>query len=222
MNSTQLLYCRFCAEQKPADAISDLRSFLEMRNEITCKLSYFTNLSLDFAVNHLPETICDVCHLSLNAAYEFLTRVNISQMVLSNLFSDTISLRKPIESSSNHDCKLSTEFVKEELTVQDQENKNILEGIGQNYSPNCDIDTEDLPLINEEKYLLNSRDVSWTSITCICSYCTEKCTSMVALREHIRESHGVCFGVGCEECDTSFDSFNEFVEHVRSHTNSLK
>lgn len=77
-----MVFCRFCAEQKP---YADVKVLQEDRVSVIEKLSLFGVVFVDFSNKMLPETVCCACSEHINVSYEFYLKVKRSQVVLSKI-----------------------------------------------------------------------------------------------------------------------------------------
>jgi hypothetical protein len=123
MESTENLYCRFCAELKGADKVLNLQQDRKKCEEIHFKLAFvnalYVNVNSDGV---LPKTVCFVCYESLNKAYEFLNNVKRAQDVLTSLLSSNDDEKYNIvadDRSGDYDDFLSEE------THEEQSNEHV-------------------------------------------------------------------------------------------------
>lgn len=49
-----------------------------------------------------------------------------------------------------------------------------------------------------------------------------KYDTMYELRAHSKDSHNICYGFKCVDCEDDFNTFNSFIEHVRRHRTNLR
>jgi hypothetical protein len=63
---------------------------------------------------------------------------------------------------------------------------------------------------------------SWNLYKWICIHCNVKCDTMYELRTHSKDSHNICYGFKCVDCEDDFNTFNSFIEHVRRHRLNLR
>ncbi|KAL4710373.1 hypothetical protein ACJJTC_003770 [Scirpophaga incertulas] len=63
---------------------------------------------------------------------------------------------------------------------------------------------------------------SWNLYKWVCIHCNSKWDTMYELRNHSKESHSICYGFKCADCEDDFNTFNSFIEHVRRHRPNLR
>lgn len=110
MNSTENLYCRFCAEPRSSEKLINLQSDVRKQDEIVAKLTRLNAMFIDISNrDSLPKTICFVCYDSLNKAYDFLEGVKRAQHVLYTLFTQ----------NEHNKCNLSDDEIYDEFLGAD-------------------------------------------------------------------------------------------------------
>lgn len=116
MNSTENLYCRFCAEPRSTEKLLNLQTDAKKQDEIVSKLTLLNAIFVDITNrDSLPKTICFVCYDSLNKAYDFFEGVKRAQHVLSTLF--TTENNKYLSDDDAYEDFLATEVV-EDISVK--------------------------------------------------------------------------------------------------------
>ncbi|XP_053621724.1 oocyte zinc finger protein XlCOF6-like [Plodia interpunctella] len=75
-----------------------------------------------------------------------------------------------------------------------------------------------------KKTVTNVKNVtfSWASYLWSCDHCKAESDTMEDLRLHSRYTHNCCYGFSCVDCNDEFNTFNAFVEHVRTHREYLR
>lgn len=98
-----MVYCRFCAKEKPSEATINFITAAARRNEVIEKLSLFSNNFVDFDNKILPECICETCCKSLEFSYEFFVNVKASQVYLEDVFLKATSIENAKEETQEND-----------------------------------------------------------------------------------------------------------------------
>lgn len=79
---------------------------------------------------------------------------------------------------------------------------------------------EDTPLSLCNIMVLNND--TWLTYPWVCKFCHVVFAKIEDLRSHSKEQHNMCHAFMCVDCKQTFDTFDNFVEHVRIHRNMLR
>ncbi|KAI5643729.1 zinc-finger associated domain (zf-AD) domain-containing protein [Phthorimaea operculella] len=228
--------CRFCAQDKNPEELTDLSADKESLKLVTSILEFFkiNFVHLNNAV--LPKTMCQDCYDQITTSYTFFQRVREKQVILNMIY----CVKEELE---ERDIKVKVERIDSDSSDEDYEPKpstntgtrmEVTPSISSYYPAKSATNkpkakkTKSVPVkkekIKREPDEGNGSE-TWSSYTWCCKYCGVICDSMEDLRSHGVLLHKKCYAFKCADCNVNillFNTFNSFIEHVRTHRYSLR
>ncbi|KAJ2938213.1 hypothetical protein O0L34_g18556 [Tuta absoluta] len=230
--------CRFCAQDKNPEELTDLSADKETMKLVMSILEFFkiSYVNLNNAV--LPKTMCQDCYDQITSSYTFYQKVREKQVILNMIYCVK-------EECEQRDVKIKIERIDSESSDEDYEPKpstdtgncymEVTPNISSYYPPNqgkAKSNSKSTKSISVKKETKIKRDPdarksneTWSSYTWCCKYCGVICDSMEDLRSHGVLLHKKCYAFKCADCNVNvllFNTFNSFIEHVRTHRDSLR
>lgn len=207
MNSTENVYCRFCAEPRSSEKLHNLQTDARKQDEIVAKLTLLNAMFIDISNrDSLPKTICFVCYDSLNKAYDFFEGVKRAQRVLATLFTQNDNSKCDESDGEIYDdflcsdavddvpVKIEIEKVPEGLEVKQEPKEekeldeypnslNVGEILGaalcNSYTSNLTIYAKEVANVTD----VGKKDVlSWVDYPWVCAFCSIEFMGLDMLR----------------------------------------
>lgn len=204
MNSTDNLYCRFCAEPRSSEKMLNLQTDVRKQDEIVAKLTLLNAMFIDISNrDSLPKTICFVCYDSLNKAYDFFEGVKRAQSVLTTIFTQKDHSKNASDDETYDDflCPGAVEDVpvkieitpeSEDVKQEPKEEKELDDyGISLNVddilgAALCNTFTSNLTIYAKEvanvSEVAKKSVLSWTDYPWICAFCSFEFMGLDLLR----------------------------------------
>ncbi|KAG6444294.1 zinc finger protein 782-like [Manduca sexta] len=231
MNINDSGYCRLCANLKPFDELVNLQQNDDKRREITEKLIRI-NASTDFTKDVFPRTVCLLCTVALDKAFDFVIAVEQAQQVIKDaILLQNIKKEEPYSDSENYAFHNNDTNYDDNVNVKiEGDQKDLVFEVP--VSNNNEILSKTQSKVKPKKKLprspgldgipLSQLKLTWKDYSWMCAYCETLFPNIDELRIHSMQYHNCCNAFRCIDCNIRKLKLNSFLIHVRRHRKILK